>query len=115
MSTNLYSAHNQWMTRPADERFWDLDDLRAALADLRDRSFERTQKTRAVRAVAGYDSTDLGLQGSCGPITLTHWSFNQLCSYAGAPASYLRQLPAPLAAECINTGPARGLDSLSAT
>lgn len=107
MSMNLYAAHSQWMTRPADERFWSLHDLRAALADLRDRSFERTQKTRAVRAVAGYDSPDLCLKGSRGPIALTHWSFNQLCSYAGAPASYMRQLPAPLAAECINTGLAR--------
>ena len=27
----------------------------------------------------------------------THWSFGQLCSLVGAPSSYLRQLPAPLA------------------
>src|SRR6202030_1979567 len=27
----------------------------------------------------------------------THWSFGQLCGLVGAPSSYLRQLPAPLA------------------
>jgi hypothetical protein len=111
MSTNLMAAHSQWASRPADERFWNLDDLRAALSDVRDRSFERTQKARAVRAEAvqmpGYDSPDLCLRGSRGPISLTHWSFNQLARYADAPADYLRRLPVPLAAECLNTGLAR--------
>ncbi|HNS88172.1 MAG TPA: DUF932 domain-containing protein, partial [Parvularculaceae bacterium] len=32
------------------------------------------------------------------PVAPTHWSFGQLGSLVGAPASYLRQLPAPLAA-----------------
>ncbi|HBS35064.1 MAG TPA: DUF932 domain-containing protein, partial [Parvularcula sp.] len=32
------------------------------------------------------------------PVAPTHWSFGQLSSLVGAPASYLRQLPAPLAA-----------------
>src|SRR5258708_40034825 len=27
----------------------------------------------------------------------THWSFGQLCGLVGAPSSYMRQLPAPLA------------------
>jgi len=111
MTTNLYAAHQQWRDRPADERFWGLDDLRAALADSRERSYERTQPTRVVRAeavpVAGYDSPDLCLKGSRGPISLTHWSFNQLCSYADAPAPYMRALPAPLAADCLNAGLAR--------
>jgi hypothetical protein len=31
-------------------------------------------------------------------VTPTHWSFGQLASQVGAPAAYLRQLPAPLAA-----------------
>ena len=32
------------------------------------------------------------------PVAPTHWSFGQLASLVGAPAAYLRQLPAPLAA-----------------
>ncbi len=37
------------------------------------------------------------LPGSDAPITPTHWSFGQLASFVGAPTTYLRQLPAPLA------------------
>lgn len=35
------------------------------------------------------------LPGSDAPVAPTHWSFGQLASLVGAPASYLRQLPAP--------------------
>lgn len=31
------------------------------------------------------------------PVAPTHWAFGQLASLVGAPAAYLRQLPAPLA------------------
>ena len=31
------------------------------------------------------------------PVAPTHWSFGQLCALVGAPTSYMRQLPAPLA------------------
>jgi hypothetical protein len=37
------------------------------------------------------------LPGADTPIAPTHWSFGQLASQVGAPAAYLRQLPAPLA------------------
>ncbi|MFX6254396.1 DUF932 domain-containing protein, partial [Acinetobacter baumannii] len=40
----------------------------------------------------------LMLPGSDKPVAPTHWSFGQLASQVGAPAAYLRQLPAPLAA-----------------
>ena len=37
------------------------------------------------------------MPGSDAPIAPTHWSFGQLASLVGAPAAYLRQLPAALA------------------
>jgi hypothetical protein len=37
------------------------------------------------------------LPGSDTPVAPTHWSFGQLASQVGAPAAYLRQLPAALA------------------
>ena len=37
------------------------------------------------------------LPGADAPVAPTHWSFGQLASLVGAPAAYLRQLPAPLA------------------
>ena len=39
----------------------------------------------------------LMLPGSDTPVAPTHWSFGQLASQVGAPAAYLRQLPAALA------------------
>ena len=37
------------------------------------------------------------LPGADAPVAPTHWSFGQLGGQVGAPAAYLRQLPAPLA------------------
>jgi hypothetical protein len=34
----------------------------------------------------------------------TNWSFGQLSQLSGAPAGYLKDLPAPLAADCIQWG-----------
>src|SRR5437764_645369 len=39
----------------------------------------------------------LVLPGAPEPVAPTHWSFGQLASLVGAPAGYLRQLPAPIA------------------
>ena len=39
----------------------------------------------------------LALPCSEAPVVPTHWNFGQLASLAGAPAAYLRGLPAPLA------------------
>lgn len=38
---NLYSAHEQWATRPADERFIDLASLRVAVGNRRDNCREK--------------------------------------------------------------------------
>ena len=38
------------------------------------------------------------------PAALTHWSFEQLATIAGAPPKYLRTLPAPIASAAINHG-----------
>lgn len=109
MSTNLMGAHNQWASRPNDERFWGLRDMGEAMLNVRASGKERTAPTNAIRAVAhqfpGLDSPDLCVTGTNGvPVTLTHWSGGQLCRYVDAPADYIRALPAPLAAECINHG-----------
>jgi hypothetical protein len=107
--TDLIAAHNQWTTRPADERFWGLDDLLAHSRDERRASVESRTAIKDLHAeavhVAGYDSPDLRLVAGDGDaLSLTHWSFGQLCSAADAPANYLRRLPAELAAVNLNHG-----------
>ncbi len=91
---------SEWFSRPADERYLSLSDLFAAVSGRTDRSKTRTVESAAIRAEAGRDDAErlsLMLPGSNTPVAPTHWSFGQLASLVGAPAAYLRQLPAPLA------------------
>lgn len=106
--SNLMGASHEWATRPADERFWGLHDMGAALADTKERSAQRDTTIKSVRAATEVNPTtgvpELVLRGNAKPVRLTHWSMSQLARHAQAPADYIRRLPAPLAAECINAG-----------
>lgn len=92
---------SEWFSRPADQRFLNLDDLHAYTHGRAERSTTRIVDTQAIEVVASRDNSDmLKLQypGCQGQIVPTHWAFGQLASLVGAPAGYLRQLPAPIAA-----------------
>lgn len=106
--TTLMQASNQWATRPDDERFTSL----TALNDY-------CQRVRSASRSAVLPSFDLEAQPLAGDVTHsslvvhtaggetvapTHWAFGQMAERAKAPAAYLRGLPAPLAADCINYG-----------
>jgi hypothetical protein len=116
---DMTTAARQYATRPNDERFDSVQGLIAdALAD-KNHSAERTYNLKdlhvaptkpdtfaelagdgpAAGAVAG-----LQLQSPKGAASLSHWAFGQLARTLGAPASYLRELPAELAADCLNYG-----------
>jgi hypothetical protein len=101
-------ASTQWATRPDDQRFTSLPAMLASQQAMTDASKEKVIKLTGLRAVpADNDASHktLLLNGPNGvPVGMTHWSFGQLASQAGAPASYLRSLPAPMAADCINYG-----------
>ncbi len=91
---------SEWFSRPADERYLSLSDLFAAVHGRAERSRTRTVESAAIRVEASRDDAErlaLMLPGSDRPVAPTHWSFGQLASLVGAPAAYLRQLPAPLA------------------
>ena len=91
---------SEWFSRPADERYLSLSDLYAAVRARTERSKTRTVESAAIRVEASRDDSErlaLMLPGSDVAIAPTHWSFSQLASLVGAPAAYLRQLPAPLA------------------
>jgi hypothetical protein len=91
---------SEWFKRPADERYLSLSDLMACVSGRAQRSRTRTVESASIRVDAGRDDAErleLALPGSDGPVAPTHWSFGQLAALIGAPASYLRQLPAPLA------------------
>lgn len=99
---NISTAQSQYYNRPPDERFPSIDALLTAARDDKAQSVERTYNTRDLSAVA--DAGNVKLASPKGAATLTHWSFGQLARFVGAPAGYLRELPADLAAQCINHG-----------
>jgi hypothetical protein len=109
---NLFTAHNQWSTRPDDERFTSLEDLHAATRAYADTAVERDKVKASTLRVEAIDG-DVQLLGRGGiPARLTNWAFAQLCARVGAPASYLQDLPATLAAQNVNHGLAHRIEKL---
>lgn len=100
---NITSAHAQWAARPADQRFWTLDDLHRTVIE-----------HRRAAAEASIDMVDLRVEAIDGRVEIsgragthaeiTHFAFGQLAARAGAPGAYLRSLPATLAVQNINHG-----------
>jgi hypothetical protein len=106
--TILTQASHQWATRPADERFTSLTALHDHCAAQRAASKAAVIASRdlTVIPVEG-DETHKGLQviGRAGNAAdVSNYAFGQLAQRAGAPASYLRTLPAALAADAMNYG-----------
>ena len=98
---------SEWFSRPDDERYLSLGSLYDAVRSRADRATTQTVETRSVRVAASRDSAEglaIVLPGRDEPVAPTHWSYGQLCSLVGAPASYLRQLPAALAGTNLQHG-----------
>ncbi|NEH46639.1 DUF932 domain-containing protein [Rhizobium leguminosarum] len=92
---------SEWFSRPDDERFLSLSDLYDTVRSRAERAHARTIESAAIRVEATRDNAErleLLVPGQRQGIAPTHWSYGQLCSLVGAPATYMRQLPAPLAA-----------------
>lgn len=102
----ITTAQREWFQRPEDERFTSLQDLYAAAERDKAECVAKAVPVEDVRARATEDGRVV-LNGRQTAATLTHWSFGQIAALAGAPAGYLRSLPAELAAECLNVGLAR--------
>jgi hypothetical protein len=102
----LMQASRQWASRPADERFTSLIDLLDHTATQKARSRAVVTSNRQLEAIVpDGDHKSLLVQGMNGvPYSPTHLAFGQLATLAGAPAGYLRTLPAPLAADALNYG-----------
>jgi len=91
---------SEWFSRPDDEKYLSLSELYAAVRGRTERSRTRTVESAAIRVEASRDDAErltLRLPEAEVPLAPTHWSFGQLAALVGAPASYLRQLRAPLA------------------
>jgi hypothetical protein len=103
-AVTAYTAHREWARRPPDERFAGVEALYEAARARRIRTEERTIDTVDLRTEAvASDALALRETGDRQP-ALTHWSFEQLATIAGAPPKYLRTLPAAIASAAINHG-----------
>ena len=97
------TVSRQWATRPDDERFLTIEALREFKLNQAAHSDVRTCSNAELKAWAT-DDNNLLLNTPLGPKFFNNWSFGQTSMIAGAPAGYLRKLPSPLAAACINEG-----------
>ena len=102
--TTLTHAHREWATRPDDESYATVAALHAATLRHREMSVEQTVPQGMLRALATPDGEVRITKGNGDGAHLTHWSFGQFARLAGAPADYLRKLPAPLAVQCLEAG-----------
>lgn len=91
---------SEWFSRPDDEKYLSLSYLYASVKGRAARSRTCTVESAAIRVEAHRDDPEklaLVLPDAEDPVAPTHWSFGQPTGLVGAPAAYLRQLPAPLA------------------
>jgi hypothetical protein len=91
---------SEWFSRPDDERYLSLSDLAGMVRARSERSKSRVVESALIHvevARADADRLSLFLPDAEAPVVPTHWSFGQLAGLVGAPAAYLRQLPAALA------------------
>jgi len=100
---NLMAASREWASRPDDQRFTSLADLKASVQKRRVESWTATPRTDDLRVVPA-DDNRLAIEvfdptkGEVRALAPTNFAFGQLAAYAQAPAAYLRRLPAELAA-----------------
>lgn len=105
--TTLMQASRQWSSRPDDQRFTSLPDLMSVVSQQHELSTQSVVSSRKLIAEPHPADPAKGLvitQNGDIVSEPTNWSFGQLAQLAGAPAGYLRKLPAPLAADAINYG-----------
>lgn len=102
-TTNITRASHEWASRPEDQRFLTLQELKASVLKRKSESWTVTPMTSDLRVmetqqggmgVEVYDPTSAQKR----LLAPSHFAFGQLAQYAQAPAGYLRKLPTQLAA-----------------
>lgn len=107
---NLFKASLQWATRPPDERFSSLSEMRGACFAYFNSAVEAVTSFGSVRVEA--EEGEVKVIGPEQRARLTHWAFGQICQRVNAPASYLRTLPATLVCQNLNNGFKQRADDL---
>jgi hypothetical protein len=98
MGTQLTAVSSQWFNRPDDQRFLSLTDLfqsvmarsGEAKVALADPAMIKVRAEKGDEDLMSFDYEGVSVRPN-------HWSFGQVASLVGAPAGYLRKLPAQIA------------------
>ena len=109
LEKTLTRAHQEWISRPDDERYLSLDDLHAATAARAEECRIRTDTTRSL-LVRGSEAAGGRLtveHDELGELDPTHWSLGQLATTAHTPAKWLREIAT------VPAGPAFGAHALN--
>lgn len=95
--SNDMTVSRQWSSRPDDQRFLTVPDLAAHVHRRRELSAQKDVALEHITVTARDGEMMIVNNSKGGEALTTNWSFGQVCSMAGAPASYLRKLPAAVA------------------
>lgn len=96
----LFEAFDQWRTRPAEERFWNFQEMLTAALDLKLKSETILAEPEQLSFSPG-NNDNLVLSASNESLTLSNWAFEQVCTTVQAPANFLTELSLDLAAKCL--------------
>lgn len=96
---NLFNAAEEFLKRPADERF---ESLKLLLSYIEQRSFCSHEELKNTKNMICKANGHLYLESqSRQKYKLNNWSFSQLCTYLNIPKNFIQRLPKNLASENI--------------
>lgn len=102
--SNLFEAHHQWSSRPEDQRFESLAEMRDFCKGYALNATSFITPLSALSVAPTANNKNIALLGAGEPATITNYAFGQLARFAKAPPSYLRTLPVDLAVQNLNYG-----------
>lgn len=106
MTTTLMTAHNQWASRPSDQRFQTIDALADAVGKRRNlsRATDVTLKDISAKVIDKGGRETVVLNHGIKEVEPSHWAFGQMAATVKAPSAYLRDLSPALVADNLNYG-----------
>lgn len=112
-------AHWQWATRPDDERYLTVEDLRTAVLQRKEQSWTVQSQLNEVQVINPEGTNDVVVAvkqfGKQRELTPTHWGIRQLASWAGAGGvlPFTQKLPPAIGAVLTALNLQAGLDFAS--
>lgn len=110
---NLMTANQQWMSRPADQRFETLDALSTSVNDRRklstavDINVSNLHVESQTIMIPQNDAPDIPSErlifnSEIAPALPTHWAFSQMCRETKLASDTMRRLPPNIVADALN-------------